>query len=122
VGEISLPSSAVGQPSRLGWISQQLLRLLPSLLSPLALPTGRDPEINQEALKDFKEFSGFTGLDSENMIIPQQRGKEIGLLSSLRPHRRESHQVISQAQATSHPGFVPSGVMGDGWRMEGPGT
>uniref|UniRef100_A0A8C0XL98 Lipocalin/cytosolic fatty-acid binding domain-containing protein n=1 Tax=Castor canadensis TaxID=51338 RepID=A0A8C0XL98_CASCN len=39
----------------------------------MAKLVGRDPEINQEALKDFKEFSGFTGLDSENMIIPQQR-------------------------------------------------
>uniref|UniRef100_A0A8C0XDD9 Lipocalin/cytosolic fatty-acid binding domain-containing protein n=1 Tax=Castor canadensis TaxID=51338 RepID=A0A8C0XDD9_CASCN len=35
---------------------------------------GRDPEISQEVLKNFKKFTEARGLNSENIFIPKQRG------------------------------------------------
>uniref|UniRef100_A0A8C0XB74 Lipocalin/cytosolic fatty-acid binding domain-containing protein n=1 Tax=Castor canadensis TaxID=51338 RepID=A0A8C0XB74_CASCN len=64
----------LSRSSRLGWINQQLPGLFPTLLSPLASRTGRDPEISQEVLKNFKKFTEARGLNSENIFIPKQRG------------------------------------------------
>lgn len=69
----------------------------PTVLSPLASPTGRYPEVNVDALQEFEQVAAARGLNADSIFIPKQRGRERALQGSPRP--RSSSQGRLQERA-----------------------
>ncbi|XP_042536814.1 von Ebner gland protein 2-like [Dipodomys spectabilis] len=74
-GRVPTPPGRIGPatPPGLGQ-AQGAERRVALCPSPAAVDCGTDPDFNQEALEDFANVTGAGGLNTENTIIPKQRG------------------------------------------------